>query len=81
MRSGFSKSVLAMVIFILLFLSASAFERSPNYQGVWQDTEDSDWGIDVNHQEDVIYAARFTYRENGQPIWWTSAMTERNPAE
>jgi len=42
------------------------------YQGLWWNApagSESGWGIGIAHQEDVIFAAWFTYNAAGNP-WW-----------
>ena len=53
---------------------ASALARatptsSLNYTGMWWKPTESGWGINVNHQGDIVFATLFTYDERGAPLW------------
>lgn len=53
----------------------------PNYQGLWWASpagKESGWGINVAHQEDVLFATWFTYDANGNALW-LSMTAERTP--
>jgi hypothetical protein len=53
-----------------------------NYQGLWWAApagSEPDWGINLAHQGDVIFATWFTYDVNGKPWWLT--MTANETAE
>jgi hypothetical protein len=47
---------------------------SVNYTDLWWNPLESGWGINLNHQGDVVFAALFTYDSNGAPLWL--AMTD-----
>ena len=42
---------------------------SLNYTGMWWKPAESGWGINVNHQGDIVFATLFTYDERGAPLW------------
>ncbi len=48
---------------------ATAPTSSPNYTGMWWNPSESGWGINVNHQGDVVFATLFTYDQAGVPLW------------
>lgn len=55
---------------------------SPNYQGLWWHSppgSESGWGLNVAHQDDVLFATWFTYDAGGRG-WWLS-MTARRAAD
>lgn len=43
-----------------------------NYQGLWWASpagSEAGWGLNLAHQDEVIFATWFTYDEAGQPLW------------
>ena len=62
------------LVALLVACSALAADTSPspNYQGLWWNAppaSESGWGINLAHQEDLIFATWFTYNPAGKP-WW-----------
>ena len=58
----------------------SGFDRSfaTNYQDLWWNPSESGWGVNIAHQEDILFATLFTYDANRQPVWYV--MSEGNRA-
>jgi mono/diheme cytochrome c family protein len=54
---------------IVSALAAAAPASSLNYTGMWWNPAESGWGINVNHQGDIVFATLFTYDERGAPMW------------
>ena len=50
-------------------LAPAAPTSSLNYTGMWWKPAESGWGINVNHQGDIVFATLFTYDERGAPMW------------
>jgi lysyl endopeptidase len=42
---------------------------TPNYTDIWWAEGESGWGITLNHQDNTIFAALYTYDQNRQPVW------------
>ena len=40
-----------------------------NYQGLWWNSSESGWGINLTHQADTLFATWFTYDTNGKGLW------------
>jgi serine protease len=52
---------------------------APNYEGLWWRSpaeSESGWGINLAHQDDVIFATWFTYDTTGK-AWWLSMSADR----
>lgn len=49
---------------------------SVNFQGLWWNASESGWGINLNHQGDIIFATWFTYDAQGKP-WWLIATLNK----
>jgi lysyl endopeptidase len=49
----------------------SAFDRSweGNYQDLWWNPAESGWGVNLTHQEDIVFATLFTYGFDGRGLW------------
>ena len=57
----------ALVAAALIALSIPA--NAANYTALWWNPAESGWGINVNHQGDIVFATLFTYAANGTPMW------------
>lgn len=54
----------------------------PSYEGLWWNapaSSESGWGINLEHQGDVIFATWFTYDSTGKE-WWLSMTANKTPA-
>ena len=52
--------------------SWSVFDRTfaQNYQDLWWNPAESGWGVNVTHQQDIVFATLFTYDASGEPMWY-----------
>jgi lysyl endopeptidase len=50
---------------------------TPNYTALWWNSNESGWGINLNHQGNTVFATLFTYDTNGTPMWLVSTMTSQ----
>jgi hypothetical protein len=41
----------------------------PNYTSLWWNAAESGWGINLNHQGDIVFGTLFTYDSTGAPMW------------
>ena len=41
----------------------------PSYEGLWLNSSESGWGINIVHQGDVLFATWFTYDTDGSGMW------------
>jgi hypothetical protein len=56
--------------------------RGPNYQDLWWAAPagiESGWGINLTHQQDIIFATWFTYGADGKPLWLVGSDVRRVP--
>ncbi len=49
----------------------------PNYTDLWWNASESGWGVNVNHQGDILFATLFTYDFDGQPMWLIMSHGDR----
>jgi lysyl endopeptidase len=42
---------------------------SDNYTSLWWNSNESGWGLNVNHQGNILFATLFTYNPDGSPVW------------
>ena len=49
-----------------------------NYTALYWNPNESGWGLNVNHQDDTIFATLFDYDANGQPFWLVSTMSKQS---
>ncbi len=40
-----------------------------NYTDLWWNPAESGWGVNLNHQDNIIFATLFTYDATGAPMW------------
>jgi hypothetical protein len=52
-----------------------------NYTGLWWDSEESGWGINVKHQGDIVFATLFTYDAAGEPLWLVMSAGRRQGSD
>lgn len=50
-----------------------------NYTDLWWNPDESGWGINLAHQGDTIFAAWFTYAENGAPLFLVATLVKTDP--
>jgi hypothetical protein len=58
------------------------FVAATNYQGMWwaaPPASEDGWGINLNHQDNIIFATWFTYRADGKPTWFVVAASQTGP--
>jgi len=48
-----------------------------NYTALWWNEAESGWGINLNHQGNIIFATLFTYDDAGAPMWLVMSRGER----
>lgn len=49
----------------------------PNHTALWWNAQESGWGINVNHQGNIVFATLFTYDDGGNPMWLVMSRGER----
>ncbi len=50
-----------------------------NYTDLWWNSAESGWGLNLNHQGNILFGTLFTYDESGQPMWLVMSDGERQP--
>ena len=48
-----------------------------NYTALWWNAAESGWGLNVNHQGNILFATLFTYNANGTPVWLVMSRGDR----
>jgi len=65
-----------------LVLSTATTPAQPNYTDLWWNSpagSESGWGININHQGDILFATLFTYDSTGAPLWLVLARGDKQP--
>ncbi|NJD87252.1 MAG: hypothetical protein FIB05_04420 [Betaproteobacteria bacterium] len=68
--------IIALLAFALAAHTASSFtvNTSPvtpaNLSGLWWNTSESGWGINIDHQQTIVFATIFTYDATGYAHWY-----------
>lgn len=51
----------------------------PNYTALWWNKNEAGWGMNVNHQGDLLFVTLFTYSQSGAPMWlFASSLSLRS---
>lgn len=50
-----------------------------NYTDLWWNPAESGWGINLNHQGNIIFGTLFTYDTDGSGMWLVMSRGERQP--
>ena len=56
---------------------ASLSTVTDNYTDLWWNASESGWGININHQGNILFAALFNYDTDGSPLWLVMAPGTR----
>lgn len=48
-----------------------------NYTALWWNEAESGWGINLNHQGNIVFATLFTYDDAGAPMWLVMSRGDR----
>ncbi len=62
-----------------LVTSFSTASEPPNYTDLWWNAAESGWGINLNHQSNIIFATLFTYAPDGRNLWLVASDLARQP--
>ena len=49
--------------------SGPGLAATDNVTGMWWNPTESGWGINFNHQGNIVFASLFTYDGSGNPLW------------
>ncbi len=60
-------------------LALSVSPVSVNYTDLWWNAAESGWGINLNHQGQIVFATLFTYGADGAPDWFVMSNGARQP--
>ncbi len=50
-----------------------------NFSDIWWNPQESGWGINLFHQDNLIFATWFTYDANGRDTWYTVSPAKAQP--
>ena len=48
-----------------------------NHTALWWNPAESGWGINVNHQGNIVFATLFSYDDQGEPMWLVMSRGEK----
>ena len=51
--------------------------QSDNYTDLWWNKDESGWGLNINHQDDILFTTLFTYDADGTPMWLVGSNVAR----
>ncbi|APV50886.1 hypothetical protein BWI17_15030 [Betaproteobacteria bacterium GR16-43] len=52
---------------------------NPNYTDLWWNPSESGWGMNLNHQSDIIFATLFTYAADRGNLWLVGTNLAKQP--
>lgn len=58
--------------------TATSRAAATNYSDLWWQPIESGWGLTIEHQGNLIFAAWYTYAADGQPVWMTSLLSRQS---
>ena len=61
-----------------LTLSSGA-PAAANHTALWWNPAESGWGVNVNHQGDILFATLFTYAADARDLWLVASGLTRQP--
>ncbi len=66
-----SKTITRQVFKAQPVCTFSSFDRSyaSNYQDLWWNPAESGWGVNITHQDKVLFATLFNYDATGKGLW------------
>jgi hypothetical protein len=67
-----------------LNFAGKSFGFTRNHGGLWWNSpagSESGWGIVVEHQRDIVFAAWATYDTDGSPVWFVMPRADLSPAD
>jgi hypothetical protein len=79
-----------LLLAVLMMLSGAALAQTPSasrdYTNLWFNANESGWGMNVIHQERILFVTIFAYGTDRKPTWFvgpatTYASTDANGAE
>jgi len=50
-----------------------------NYTALWWNPAENGWGINLNHQGNIMFGTLFTYADDGSPMWLVMSRGDRQP--
>lgn len=60
----------AITSFLVDDIALIAVSATPvNYTALWWNPAESGWGINLNHQGNIVFGTLFTYDASGAPLW------------
>jgi hypothetical protein len=62
-----------------IFGQVADLATTTNYTDLWWNPNESGWGINLAHQGDTIFAAWYTYRADGTPMWLVTTAAKTGP--
>jgi len=70
LRFAASMDESAITSFLLDDIALLAVDTAPvNYTALWWNPAESGWGINLNHQGNIVFGTLFTYDAAGAPLW------------
>lgn len=55
----------------------AASAAAANYTALWYNRNEPGWGVNTNHQGDLLFATLFTYDIDGGPLWLVASELRR----
>ena len=52
-------------------------DSEPNFTDLWWDPAEPGWGLNLNHQSDLLFATLFTYAADGRGMWFFASSLPR----
>ena len=76
-----SSNVTSFFVDDIALTAAVSSGAAPNYTALWWNAAESGWGINFNHQGNIVFATLFTYAASGNPMWLVMSAGVRQSGE
>jgi dienelactone hydrolase len=58
-------------------MTSESRATATNYQDLWWNAAESGWGMNITHQDDILFATLFTYDSSGKDLWLVMSAGRR----
>ena len=70
----------ALIALVLWAQSVSATTFQTDASDIWWNASESGWGVNVIHQDNILFMTFFVYGQDGKAVWYVAPNTVWTPA-
>lgn len=68
-----TRTIVAALLFCIAALPAHAVGRFTDFSDLWWNPGESGWGVNVTHQNELLFLTFFVYGPNRNPVWYSAS--------